>query len=180
MLTSLENIQGHNTALEARFADKLKVKHQLNRQLVSFQANKNKSVYRWFNYKQGFSGPGCKWAKARSQADYDSSRIRLDARHPIFRDSQTVRAGQPPPDRRTADCCLSCGQPGFRHTDPHQGYGQTRPRRRHDRLYVQLGIPELRSALAHKLARDNGTRAALSALCWSGSPARMAAWCSWS
>jgi len=42
------------------------------------------------------------------------------------------------------------------------------------------GIPELRSALAHKLARDNGTRAALSALCWSGSPARMAAWCSWS
>jgi DNA modification methylase len=55
MLSSLENIQEHNTALEARFADKLKVNHQLNRQLVSFQANKNKPGYRWFKYKEGFS-----------------------------------------------------------------------------------------------------------------------------
>lgn len=45
------------TGLENRFADKLKVNHQLNRQLVSFQANKNKPAYRWFRYKEGFSEP---------------------------------------------------------------------------------------------------------------------------
>lgn len=52
---ALEVIQEHNAALEARFADKLKVNYQLNRQLVSFQANKNKPGYRWFRYKESFS-----------------------------------------------------------------------------------------------------------------------------
>ncbi|MCE7945996.1 MAG: site-specific DNA-methyltransferase [Chloroflexi bacterium CFX4] len=55
MLSNLEAVQENNAALEARFADKLKVNYQLNRQLVSFQANKNKPVYRWFKYKEGFS-----------------------------------------------------------------------------------------------------------------------------
>jgi DNA modification methylase len=55
MLSSLQAIQQHNMALEARFADKLKVNHQLNRQLVSFQANRHKPSYRWFKYKEGFS-----------------------------------------------------------------------------------------------------------------------------
>lgn len=55
MVSSLETIQEHNTVLETRFADKLKVNYQLNRQLVSFQANKNKPGYRWFKYKEGFS-----------------------------------------------------------------------------------------------------------------------------
>lgn len=55
MLSSLESVQEHNAALETRFADKLKVNYQLNRQLVSFQANKNKPAYRWFKYKEGFS-----------------------------------------------------------------------------------------------------------------------------
>jgi len=55
MLDALEVIQTRNTALEARFADKLKVKSQLSRQLVSFQANKNKPISRWFKYKEGFS-----------------------------------------------------------------------------------------------------------------------------
>ncbi len=29
--------------------------HELNRQLVSFQANKTEQIYRWFKYKEGFS-----------------------------------------------------------------------------------------------------------------------------
>lgn len=55
MLNSLERIQAHNTALETRFADRLKVNPLLNRQLVSFQANKSRPGYRWFKYKEGFS-----------------------------------------------------------------------------------------------------------------------------
>jgi DNA modification methylase len=55
MLSSLADIQEHNTALEARFADKLRINHRLSRQLVSVQANKGKPVYRWFKYKEGFS-----------------------------------------------------------------------------------------------------------------------------
>jgi DNA modification methylase len=57
MLSPLEVIQDQNLALESRFASKLKTNSRLNRQLVSFQANKNKPVYRWFKYKEGFSEP---------------------------------------------------------------------------------------------------------------------------
>jgi len=52
---SLDMLQENNKFLETRYADKLKVNSQLNRQLVSFQANKNKPGYRWFKYKEGFS-----------------------------------------------------------------------------------------------------------------------------
>jgi DNA modification methylase len=55
MLNRLEDIHERNAALEARFADKLRINRRLNRQLVSFQANKNKPGYRWFKYKEGFS-----------------------------------------------------------------------------------------------------------------------------
>jgi DNA modification methylase len=41
--------------LYERFADKLQTAFNLNRQLVSFQANKDEPVYRWFKYKEGFS-----------------------------------------------------------------------------------------------------------------------------
>jgi len=51
----LEVVHEHNAKLEARFADKLRVNFHLNRQLVSFQANKSKPGYRWFRYKEGFS-----------------------------------------------------------------------------------------------------------------------------
>jgi DNA modification methylase len=57
MLSPLEVIQDQNTALESRFTDKLRTNSRLNRQLVSFQANKNKPIYRWFRYKEGFSEP---------------------------------------------------------------------------------------------------------------------------
>jgi DNA modification methylase len=38
-----------------RFAGRLEKAFNLSRQLVSFQANKQEPVYRWFKYKEGFS-----------------------------------------------------------------------------------------------------------------------------
>ncbi len=38
-----------------RFSDKLEIAPNLNRKVVSFQANKQEPVYRWFKYKEGFS-----------------------------------------------------------------------------------------------------------------------------
>ena len=38
-----------------RFQDKLETAYHLNRQVVSFQANKSQPIYRWFKYKEGFS-----------------------------------------------------------------------------------------------------------------------------
>lgn len=57
MTNRLLSIEAGNKALERRFADKLKVNKHLNRQLVSFQANKQRPGYRWFKYKEGFSEP---------------------------------------------------------------------------------------------------------------------------
>jgi len=44
-----------NSEAEARWADKLRVDNSLTRAMVSFQANKGKSFYRWFKYKEAFS-----------------------------------------------------------------------------------------------------------------------------
>ncbi|MCS7072147.1 MAG: hypothetical protein NZM00_11620, partial [Anaerolinea sp.] len=55
MFDLLEQIQIGNADLERRFASKLIVNRHLNRQLVSYQANKTRPVYRWFKYKEGFS-----------------------------------------------------------------------------------------------------------------------------
>jgi DNA modification methylase len=55
MINSLDNLAEQNAALEVRFAEQLVVNTRLNRQLVSFQANKHKPAYRWFKYKEGFS-----------------------------------------------------------------------------------------------------------------------------
>lgn len=41
--------------LKAQFADRLHTEWRLDRQVVSFQANKSKAVYRWYKYKEGFS-----------------------------------------------------------------------------------------------------------------------------
>jgi DNA modification methylase len=41
--------------LHERFADRLETANNLNRKVVSFQANKHEPVYRWFKYKEGFS-----------------------------------------------------------------------------------------------------------------------------
>lgn len=47
---------GHLTKkLETKFKKVLAEDRNLSRQLVSFQANKQRPVYRWFKYKEGFS-----------------------------------------------------------------------------------------------------------------------------
>ena len=55
MLDALVTLSLETADLEARYAAKLRINPRLNRQLVSFQANKNRPVARWFHYKEGFS-----------------------------------------------------------------------------------------------------------------------------
>ncbi len=38
-----------------RLVDKLEIAYNFNRKVVSFQANKDEPIYRWFKYKEGFS-----------------------------------------------------------------------------------------------------------------------------
>lgn len=42
-------------ALEEKYAKKLEVNYDLDRKLVSFQANKSEPIFRWFHYREGFS-----------------------------------------------------------------------------------------------------------------------------
>ncbi len=51
----LARIEKLNSEAEARWSDKLRVDNSLTRALVSFQANKERAVYRWFKYKEAFS-----------------------------------------------------------------------------------------------------------------------------
>jgi DNA modification methylase len=41
--------------LDAKYSDLLEITTELNRKMVSFQANKNIPFYNWFGYKEGFS-----------------------------------------------------------------------------------------------------------------------------
>lgn len=41
--------------LEDKFAGKLSLNSDLDRSLISFQANKSEPIFRWFNYREGFS-----------------------------------------------------------------------------------------------------------------------------
>src|SRR3990167_7594727 len=41
--------------LEDHFRDVIEINPELERRLVSFQANKKEPFYRWFKYKEGFS-----------------------------------------------------------------------------------------------------------------------------
>ncbi|MCI0348112.1 MAG: site-specific DNA-methyltransferase [Acidobacteriales bacterium] len=52
---SLAHIAALDGRLEAKFRDRLKIQPQLTRQLVSFQANKERAGYRWYKYKEAFS-----------------------------------------------------------------------------------------------------------------------------
>ncbi|MHB1424333.1 MAG: site-specific DNA-methyltransferase, partial [Gemmataceae bacterium] len=54
MLT-LESIRRIEKELDRRFEGKLVINHDLDRTLVSFQANKRQTRCRWFKYKEGFS-----------------------------------------------------------------------------------------------------------------------------
>jgi len=52
---AIECIYQLNTSHERHYANLMRVEPSLNRQLVSFQANKKRAVYRWCKYKEGFS-----------------------------------------------------------------------------------------------------------------------------
>lgn len=52
---SLEQIESLSVKLENNFADVIIEDRNLSRQIVSFQANKRRPVYRWYKYKEGFS-----------------------------------------------------------------------------------------------------------------------------
>ena len=47
--------QTEREKLYDRLFDKLETAYNLNRKVVSFQANKDEPIYRWFKYKEGFS-----------------------------------------------------------------------------------------------------------------------------
>ncbi len=51
----IEIFPSERQKLYNRLSDKLEVAYNFNRQLVSFQANKEEPVYRWFKFKEGFS-----------------------------------------------------------------------------------------------------------------------------
>jgi len=55
--------EGHSErdALLLAYRDKLFVNPRLSRNLVSFQANKARPVFRWFRYKEGFSHSLVRW-----------------------------------------------------------------------------------------------------------------------
>lgn len=69
MLT-LEAIRGVEKELERRFEGKLVINHDLDRTLVSFQANKRQSHYRWFKYKEGFSASLVQYLLDKLQMDF--------------------------------------------------------------------------------------------------------------
>jgi len=51
----LQELKAADDRLHAKFGEKLQVNHDLDRTLVSFQANKTKNGHRWYKYKEGFS-----------------------------------------------------------------------------------------------------------------------------
>jgi DNA modification methylase len=52
---TVEIFPSERQRLYDKFADKLETASHLSRKVVSFQANKDEPVYRWFKYKEGFS-----------------------------------------------------------------------------------------------------------------------------
>ena len=48
-------IEDLDSALEAQYSNILKKNTDLNRSIVSFQANKKNSFHRWYKYKEAFS-----------------------------------------------------------------------------------------------------------------------------
>lgn len=53
----LDDIERLDRELSQRYKEKFVVQSSLNRSLVSFQANKNRPVYRWYKFKEAFSAP---------------------------------------------------------------------------------------------------------------------------
>lgn len=57
------------------FGDRLVVEPMLNRQMVSFQANKQRPIYRWYKYKEAYSAALVEYLLARGAV---SSGVLLD------------------------------------------------------------------------------------------------------
>lgn len=55
MNQEVEIFPSEREKLYKRLVDKLETANNLSRKVVSFQANKDRPVYRWFKYKEGFS-----------------------------------------------------------------------------------------------------------------------------
>lgn len=55
LLSAIGEINRLDQALLLRFKDRLRLDLSLSRSLVSFQANKTRSGYRWYKYKEAFS-----------------------------------------------------------------------------------------------------------------------------
>lgn len=55
MIETPEIFPSERQKLFDRLADRLEIAFNLNRKVVSFQANKEEPIYRWFKYKEGFS-----------------------------------------------------------------------------------------------------------------------------
>jgi DNA modification methylase len=55
MYELVEIFPSERQKLYDKFSGKLETAYNLNRQIVSFQANKEEPIYRWFKYKEGFS-----------------------------------------------------------------------------------------------------------------------------
>lgn len=55
MIKTAEIFPSERQLLLDRLADRLETAYNLSRKVVSFQANKDEPIYRWFKYKEGFS-----------------------------------------------------------------------------------------------------------------------------
>ncbi len=55
MTKTAELIPTERKILFSKLADRLETAYNLSRKVVSFQANKDEPIYRWFKYKEGFS-----------------------------------------------------------------------------------------------------------------------------
>jgi len=51
----IENLDRLNSEAETRWEDRIVFEPSLSRPLVSFQASKDRAIYRWFKYKEAFS-----------------------------------------------------------------------------------------------------------------------------
>lgn len=69
----LEKIAAYDNELYNKFSNVIAIDKTLTRQLVSFQANKDREFYRWYKYKEGFSADLVeKYIKARK---YQTNKI---------------------------------------------------------------------------------------------------------
>lgn len=66
---ALEQIERLDRDLENTFRTKFLLQASLSRQLVSFQANKARPVYRWYKYKEGFSAGLVEYLLAKYHID---------------------------------------------------------------------------------------------------------------